>query len=314
MNPLINRLFGVEYMVKPDLRRGELPSNREAYQTELKIAAPSMCEMIFLSLIGMMDTLMVSTLGTYAISAVGLTNQPRMILLAIFFAMNVGVTAVVARRKGEGRQEDARTALRQAMVMISLIAILIMILSVFVSEPLMRLAGAKSDTLGPATDYFRIICMGLLCNALTMAICAALRQKYGYTEYEGESVEFHPSGMMTFGLLGTKADKASKLAFDPDKRKRQAMFREVCDSFPQYAVFIGGTTSFDLAELKFNKYSAVMRYAREHGFTKDQVLFVGDDLGDGGNDSHIRLYGMDYIQITDYTKLPEKLHFLYAQP
>ena len=151
-------------------------------------------------------------------------------------------------------------------------------------------------------------------TARVLAICAALRQKYGYTEYEGESVEFHPSGMMTFGLLGTKADKASKLAFDPDKRKRQAMFREVCDSFPQYAVFIGGTTSFDLAELKFNKYSAVMRYAREHGFTKDQVLFVGDDLGDGGNDSHIRLYGMDYIQITDYTKLPEKLHFLYAQP
>ena len=151
-------------------------------------------------------------------------------------------------------------------------------------------------------------------TARVLAICAALRQKYGYTEYEGESVEFHPSGMMTFGLLGTKADKAAKLAFDPDKRKRQAMFREVCDSFPQYAVFIGGTTSFDLAELKFNKYSAVMRYASEHGFTKEQVLFVGDDLGDGGNDSHIRLYGMDYIQITDYTKLPEKLHFLYAQP
>jgi len=151
-------------------------------------------------------------------------------------------------------------------------------------------------------------------TARVLAICAALRQKYGYTEYEGESVEFHPSGMMTFGLLGTKADKAAKLAFDPDKRKRQAMFREVCDSFPQYAVFIGGTTSFDLAELKFNKYSAVMRYASEHGFTKDQVLFVGDDLGDGGNDSHIRLYGMDYIQITDYTKLPEKLHFLYAHP
>ena len=151
-------------------------------------------------------------------------------------------------------------------------------------------------------------------TARVLAICAALRQKYGYTEYEGESVEFHPSGMMTFGLLGTKADKAAKLAFDPDKRKRQAMFREVCDSFPQYAVFIGGTTSFDLAELKFNKYSAVMRYASEHGFTKEQVLFVGDDLGDGGNDSHIRLYGMDYIQITDYTKLPEKLHFLYAHP
>ncbi len=151
-------------------------------------------------------------------------------------------------------------------------------------------------------------------TAHVLAICSALREKYGYTEYAGESVEFHPSGMMTFALLGTKADPEAKLAFDPDKRKRQAMFPEVCDSFPQYAVFIGGTTSFDLAELKFNKYSAVMRYAEERGLTKEQVLFVGDDFGDGGNDSHIRLYGMDYIQITDYTRLPEKLHFLYAEP
>ena len=172
---ILKKLFGVESMVKEDLRHGDLPSNREAYRTELKIAAPSMCEMVFLSLIGMMDTLLVSTLGTYAISSVGLTNQPRMILMAIFFALNVGVTAVVARRKGEGNQEDARKALRQSMVMISLIAILIMFLSIFVSEPLMRLAGAQKDTLGPATEYFKIICMGLLFNALTMAICAALR-------------------------------------------------------------------------------------------------------------------------------------------
>ncbi|MBO4642095.1 MAG: HAD family phosphatase [Bacteroidaceae bacterium] len=149
-------------------------------------------------------------------------------------------------------------------------------------------------------------------TARVLAICSTLRKKYGYTDYAGESVEFHPSGMMTFALLGTQANPEAKLAFDPDKRKRQAMFREVCDSFPQYAVFIGGTTSFDFAELKFNKYSAVMRYAEEHGFTKEQVLFVGDDFGDGGNDSHIRLYGMDYIQITDYTQLPQRLRFLYA--
>ena len=142
--------------------------------------------------------------------------------------------------------------------------------------------------------------------------CRYLREKYGYTQYEGESVEFHPSGMITFALLGTRADKQAKLEFDPDKRKRQAMFPEVCELFPQYAVFIGGTTSFDFAEKRFNKFSAVMRYAQEHGFTKEQVLFVGDDFGDGGNDSHIRLNGMDYIQITDYTQLPQRLRFLYA--
>lgn len=175
MNAIFRKLFDVKYMLRPGQQVGELPGNREAYLTELRIAAPSMCEMVFLSLIGMMDTLMVSTLGTYAISAVGLTNQPRMIMLAVFFALNVGVTAVIARRKGEGRREDARKTLRQSIVIIGAISLVMIVLSFFVSEFLMRLAGAKEDTIGPATDYFKIICYGLIFNALSMAICAALR-------------------------------------------------------------------------------------------------------------------------------------------
>lgn len=141
--------------------------------------------------------------------------------------------------------------------------------------------------------------------------CDYLRKKYGYTHYYGKSVEFHESGMVTFGLLGTKAPAAEKLNFDTDKSKRRAMLPEVKKIFKNYAVFIGGTTSFDFAEKQYNKYTAVMKYAREHGYTKDQILFVGDDLGDGGNDSQMRLGGMDYIQVDDYTKLPELLEFLY---
>lgn len=53
-----------------------------------------------------------------------------------------------------------------------------------------------------------------------------------------------------------------------------------------------------------------MRYAQEHGYEKDEILFIGDDFGDGGGDSHVRIFGMDYVQIDDYTTLPEKLSFL----
>ena len=41
-----------------------------------------------------------------------------------------------------------------------------------------------------------------------------LREKYGYTEFAGNSVEYHPSGCVTFAILGTKAVQADKLAFD----------------------------------------------------------------------------------------------------
>lgn len=137
-----------------------------------------------------------------------------------------------------------------------------------------------------------------------------LRQKYGYTEYKGDSVEFHPSGMVTFALLGTKADIEDKLKFDPTREKRKVMYKEVLELFPDYTVYIGGSSSFDFSQKQYNKYDAIMAYAKEHGYSLDEILYVGDDFGDGGGDSHVRIYGMDYVEITDYTTLREKLKFL----
>ena len=40
---------------------------------------------------------------------------------------------------------------------------------------------------------------------------AMLREKYGFTEFAGDSVEFHPSGCVTFAILGTKAKAEDKM-------------------------------------------------------------------------------------------------------
>ena len=139
---------------------------------------------------------------------------------------------------------------------------------------------------------------------------AYLREKYGYTEYRGEGVEFHATGMVTFPLLGTEALIEDKLAFDPTREKRRVLYREVLELFPEYTVYIGGSSSFDFSEKRFNKYDAIMAYAAREGYAKDEILYVGDDFGDGGGDSHVRLGGMDYVEITDYKTLPEKLAYL----
>lgn len=83
-------------MVPQSMRRGELPSNREAYRTMTRIALPSVLEMALMSMISMADTMMVSTIGAEAIAAVGLVTQPRLLLLCIFYGLNAGVTAIVA--------------------------------------------------------------------------------------------------------------------------------------------------------------------------------------------------------------------------
>ena len=139
---------------------------------------------------------------------------------------------------------------------------------------------------------------------------AYLREKYGYTDFRGEGVEFHATGMVTFPLLGTKAAIEDKLVFDPKRERRRVMYAEVMELFPDYTVYIGGSSSFDFSEKKYNKYDAILAYAEREGYAKDDILYVGDDFGDGGGDSHVRLGGLDYIEITDYRTLPERLAYL----
>ena len=162
-------------MVKPEHLRGELPKTKDAYSDLLKIAVPSIIEMVFVSLIGSVDIIMVSRLGYEAIAAVGLAGQPNMIMLAMFMAMNVGVTAIVARRKGENRPDSANLTLRNALVLISGASVVVMAVTLFFSRRLMLIAGAQADTVDMANDYFRIIVYFLPVNALTMCINAAQR-------------------------------------------------------------------------------------------------------------------------------------------
>ena len=132
-----------------------------------------------------------------------------------------------------------------------------------------------------------------------------LRQKYGFTEYKGNSVEFHPSGCVTFPIIGTAADIADKLAFDPDRSRRRKIYDEVCQVFDEYIVFVGGSSSFDMAPKPFNKYYALDLYCKEHGIAHDEVVFVGDDYGIGGNDESVFKSDFGFVCTDDYTKLEE---------
>ncbi|MBQ7921911.1 MAG: HAD hydrolase family protein [Clostridia bacterium] len=134
-----------------------------------------------------------------------------------------------------------------------------------------------------------------------------LREKYGFTDFAGDNVEYHASGCLTFPLLGTKAAPADKLAFDPDRKKRRAFYGEVCELFSDYNVFVGGSSSFDMAPKPFNKYYALDLWCRENGYDHSEVVFVGDDYGVGGNDESVYLSDFHFVCTDDYTRLGEVL-------
>ena len=133
----------------------------------------------------------------------------------------------------------------------------------------------------------------------------ALREKYGYTEYAGETVEFHSSGCVTFPILGTKAKQEDKLSFDPDRLKRRKIYDDVVNTFSDYCVFVGGSSSFDMAPKPYDKYYALVLYCKENGLSRNEVVYIGDDYGLGGNDESVYKSDLNYITIDNYLDFPK---------
>ncbi len=137
-----------------------------------------------------------------------------------------------------------------------------------------------------------------------------LREKYGFTEFSGDNVEFHSSGCVTFPILGTKAKIEDKLSFDPDRKKRRAIYEEVKATFSEFTVFVGGSSSFDMAPAPYNNAYALKKYCEERGIAHDEVVYVGDDYGPGGNDESVYLSDFGYLTIDDYRDLPDIMKIL----
>ena len=141
----------------------------------LHMAWPAVCESFFVSLAGMIDSLMVSSIGSYAVAAVGLTTQPKFMGLAFFIAVNVAISALVARRRGEQKKEEANRILMTAIVLILAAVAVISVLCVLFANQIIRFCGSAQDTHNTAVIYFRIIMGGMLFNVVSMGINAAQR-------------------------------------------------------------------------------------------------------------------------------------------
>lgn len=175
MNRAMALLFNAQRILRDTPVCGELPDNGALLRRAFRVAWPSTLESFLVALVSVVDTIMVSSLGASAIAAIGLTNQPKFICLALFLSMNVAVSAIVARRKGEGDREGANRVLRQAIILTVLFAAVVTAAALLLAEPALRLAGTNEDTHALAVGYFRIIVGCQIFNVLNMVINAAQR-------------------------------------------------------------------------------------------------------------------------------------------
>ena len=149
--------------------------SKENLHITFNMAWPSIVESFFVAFAGLIDSLMVSSLGSYAVAAVGLTTQPKFMGLALFFAVNVAISALVARRRGEEKQEEANRILSTSLLFIVAAAVILSVLFVLLASPIIHLCGSTAETHDSAVAYFRIVMGGMIFNCIQMGINSAQR-------------------------------------------------------------------------------------------------------------------------------------------
>lgn len=251
-----------------------------------------MVESFLVALVGFIDTIMVSTLGSYAIAAVGLTQQPKFIGLALFMSMSTAISALVARRRGEQNRESAVRILKTCILVAVILTAIISVTFTAFADPIIRFAGSADDTHEAAVEYFQIIMGGIGFTTVMMIVNAAQRGAALATvigSVLGCAMSLHSMfAKSSFvyirgvkGFFASKFDVRSLLNVGSSAFVEQIFLRI---GFLLFAITVAnlGTTAYAAHQIGMNMMS--LTFSLGDGLSVASVALIGRSLGEERRD------------------------------
>jgi putative MATE family efflux protein len=123
----------------------------------LKLSLPGVAASVTQSLYNIIDTIFVGTLGFRAISALTIVFPYQILFWAVGGGTGTGIAALVSRRFGEKKVEEANLVAGQTFFLSLFWGLFFILVAIFFHDPILRLIGAKDDFFQYAVDYFTII-------------------------------------------------------------------------------------------------------------------------------------------------------------
>jgi len=121
------------------------------------LSVPMVLEMVMESIFAIVDIFFVSKLGSEAVATVGITESLITIVYSIGSGLAVATTALVARRTGEKRPEEASKVAFQAILTGIMVSFLIAVPGFLWSSDLIRLMGGSLEMQHGLSEYTRIM-------------------------------------------------------------------------------------------------------------------------------------------------------------
>jgi HAD superfamily hydrolase (TIGR01484 family) len=122
----------------------------------------------------------------------------------------------------------------------------------------------------------------------------------------GELIEDRGS-QITLSVLGQdivdelgKEGVDKKEAWDPDNKKKEALREFVAPLIPNLEIKVGGLTSLDVTKPGIDKAYGMQKLMDSLSLSKNDILFIGDRLKEGGNDYPVKAFGIDSLEISNW--------------
>ena len=127
----------------------------------------------------------------------------------------------------------------------------------------------------------------------------------------GEIIE-NRNSQITFSALGQNAPLDAKRAWDPTGQKRASLAKEVGALLPTLEVRSGGSTSVDITARGIDKAYGMRALVEQTGIAKEDMLFIGDRLDEGGNDYPVKAAGWATLAVEGWEETAEVVEELAA--
>ncbi len=113
----------------------------------------------------------------------------------------------------------------------------------------------------------------------------------------GDIIEDRGS-QVTYSALGQQAPAEEKYAWaEANESAKQDLRRLIAERLPDLEVRLGGTTSVDITRIGIDKAYGMEKLIEALDISKDEILFCGDKLQEGGNDYPVKAMGIDSIEV-----------------
>ncbi len=133
------------------------------------LAMPIILGMVSQTILNLVDTLMVSTLGAEAIAAVGFGGFANFLGIAFITGMSTGVQAIASRRKGEGRDSETAVALNGGLMLVAIIAIPLTLVLVYLAPHLMSVLSTDEEVVKIGSPYLQVRYLAMFAVGINFA-------------------------------------------------------------------------------------------------------------------------------------------------